>query len=51
MRFSSNFDKSKFQAYKIVDRKRTKVAELHLNLLDVRRHYSGKGGFPAPDVS
>ena len=45
MRYSSNFDKSKFQAYKIVNRKRTKVAELHLNLLDVRRHYFGKGRF------
>ena len=47
MRYSSNSDKSKFQAFKLEDKKRVKVAEIHMVLLDARRHWFGKGKYSA----
>lgn len=45
MRFKSNSDKSVFNAFKLEGKKRIKVAEIQINLLDTRLHYFGKGKY------
>ena len=47
MRYSSNSDKSQFQAFKLEGKKRVKVAVIHMILLDARRHWFGKGKYSA----
>ena len=47
MRYSSNSDKSQFQAFKLEGKKRVKVAVIYMILLDVRRHWFGKGKYSA----
>ena len=47
MRYSSNSDKSQFQAFKLEGKKRVKVAVIYMILLDARRHWFGKGKYSA----